>query len=167
MTKFKLLKWNGYEISLLHDKDNIRRHINMIPCFWDDDVHYTFAVRETKNVKYHEDVWDIKWRLLDLDGECLKEDRDTVNISKAKWMRRYFGGYWTSGKRRAIVLGNLRPHKNYIVEVTITNKMGESIGEKMATFSIGDRSEFYSQIFLIIFSVVVALIFSALARGCG
>ena len=167
MTKFRLLKWSGYEIKLLHDKDNIRRLINMIPYFWDDEVHYTLVMRPQRNTKYHEDVWNIKWRLLDLDGNRLKEGKDTLNITNIKWMRRYFGGYWKSGKRRAIVLGNLNPHKNYILKIIFTNGMGESVDETMATFSIKDRGDFYAQIFLIIFSIVAALIFSALGRGCG
>ncbi len=167
MAKFKLLKWNDYEIRLLHDKSNIRRMINLIPYFWDDEVHFTLALRQKRDVKYPEDIWVYKWRLLDLDGNIIKDKRETINIINTQWMRRMFGDYWTSGKKRAIVLGNLSPHKNYILKVTFTNGMGESIDETMATFSIKDRGDFYSQIFLIIFSIVAALTFSALARGCG
>ena len=37
----------------------------------------------------------------------------------------------------------------------------------MATFTTKDRDEAYMQIFLIVFSIVAALFFSALFRGCG
>ena len=47
MTKFKTLHWNGYEIRLFHYKNNIRRLINLIPYFWDDEVFYTLAVTLT------------------------------------------------------------------------------------------------------------------------
>ncbi|MDP2919399.1 MAG: hypothetical protein Q8O43_04180 [Dehalococcoidia bacterium] len=167
MVKFKPLKWNDYLICLLHDKDNIRRTIGLIPYFWDDDIHFTLALRPIRNVEHHDDIWSIKWRLLDLDGNRLKEGKDTVNITNAKWMRRYFGGPWTSGKRRAIVLGNLSPNRNYILKVVLTNGIGNSVEEAMATFSTKDRGDFYSQIFLILFSIVAALIFSALAKWCG
>lgn len=167
MVKFKLLNWNGYEIRLLHDKDNIRRMINLIPYFWDDEIHFTLALRQQSNMKYSEDVWEYKWRLLDLDGNRIKDKKETINITKAKFMRRVFGGYWTAGKRRAIVLGNLSPNKNYILKVLFTNGMGESIDETMATFSIKDRTDIYMQIFLILFSIFAALFFSVVLKGCG
>ncbi len=167
MTKFKTLHWNDYEIRLLHHKDGVRRVINLIPYFWDDEVHYTLAIRQLKNAKRPQDVWEYKWRLLDLDGNRIKDGRDIIDIIPTKWMRRYFGGYWTSGKSRAIVLGNLSPNRYYILKINFTNEMGESIEQIMATFSTKDRADFYMQIFLILFSIFAALFFSVWLKGCG
>lgn len=168
MTKFKTLRWNGYVVSLLHHKNNIRRMFSLIPYFWDDEVHYTLAIRQPKSAERSHDVWEYKWRLLDLDGNRIKEGRDKIDITSAKGMRKYLVmDYWTLGKSRAIVLGNLSPNKHYILKVKFTNEMGESIDEVMATFSTKDRADFYMQIFLILFSIVAALCFSVLLRGCG
>lgn len=167
MTKFKTLYWNGYEIRLLHYKNNIRSMINLIPYFWDDEVFYTLVIRPSKKVRHINDIWKYQWRLIDLEGNLIKHGTDEVDVINTKWMRRYFK-YWTSGKTRAIVLGNLSPNRNYILNVRFINGNGESSEETvMATLSTKDRADFYMQIFLIIFSIVAALFFATWSRGCG
>ena len=167
MTKFNKLYWNGYEIRLLHPKENIRRLINWIPYFWDDEIAYTLVIGVPKKTGQIDDVWIYKWRLLDLEGNRLNQGTNTIDVTNTKWMRRYFG-HWTSGKQQAVILGNLSPNKNYIVKMEITNGNGEKSGDTtMATFSTKDRSGFYMQIFLIIFSIVTALYFSMATKGCG
>lgn len=167
---FKNIKWNGFEITLLHNKESFKNIIGLIPYFWDDDVNFTLVVRAiTRDAKLTAEDWNFKWRLLDLDGNRIKEGNDNVlTITQTKWMRRIRrGGYWTSGKSRAIVLGNLNSNKNYVLKLKITNGSNESIDETVATFSIKDKTDYYMQIFLILFSIFMTLFFSFLAKGCG
>ena len=167
MAKFNTLHWNDYDIRLLHPKGNIRKILNLIPYFWDDEVNFTLAVRQPRNIRSLPDLWEYQWSLFDLDGKLINEGAKKISIIRTKWLRRYLVDYWTSGKDRAIVLGNLSPYKYYMLKVQFTNEKGESIDGQMATFSIKDRTDFYTQIFLILFSIVAALFFALLLKGCG
>ncbi len=167
MTNFKTLEWSSYKIRLFHDKDNIRSLIGIIPYFWDDNVHYTLALRPIGKTRVQEEVWTYEWSLSDLDGIYIKGHRDNLVIKKTSLMRKLFGGYWKYGKRRAVVLGNLSPNKNYILKVKFDNGMSSSVVDTIATFSTKDRTGFYMQIFLILFSIVAALFFAMWSKGCG
>jgi hypothetical protein len=172
--KFYSNHWNGYEIEAGHEYQTIRFYFpfNWLPYFWDNDIAFDIGVRIPKLMRANSDKWSYHWELRDLDGQVVKQadkskqgDGD-IDIS-AKGFRRKLR-YWNSGKGRAFVLGNLHPHKEYVLYAKFTNGANEKTEFlKIAAFTVEDRGSIYTQLFLILITIALTLYFSVLAKSCG
>ncbi|MDD4875855.1 MAG: hypothetical protein PHQ86_01805 [Dehalococcoidales bacterium] len=167
-------KWNKYSIKLFHDRDDLRSFPGMgwIPYFWDSDITFEIGILIPDNLKNVKDVWRYHWELRDLDGNIIskgnenKQGNGEIEVTNSGFRKKL--ALWNSGKRRAMALGNLHPHKEYMLYVNFTSgDYTKSETYLMASFEIEDRGSYQMQIFLILFTIFMTLFFSILARGCG
>lgn len=166
MPKFHPIKYAGKLFKLAHPQRDIRNTIPMVPYFWDSEVSFDLLVNISSGERRIDEFWDYEQELCDLDDKPLrpavKEKIHICNIGIRRKLR-----YWSSGKLLAIKLGYLLPNKHYRLYITLTNSVDGRRKYLAATFTIKDRDEYYMQIFLILFSIAMALFFSFLAKGCG
>jgi hypothetical protein len=165
--KFYRAIFNSYEIQLFHNKDDIRSFpvFDLIPYFWDSDISFDIAVRIPASKKNIDETWNYKWELRDLDGVLARQGKGEMQITKKGFRRKLI--FWNSGKRRAIVLNNLHPHREYLLYVRFLTGITQSDQLKLASLTVDDRGQWQMQMFLIVFSIIMALIMTALAKGCG
>ena len=170
VARFYTRYWNNNELKLSHSVRNSRRifPLQIIPLFWDSEIVFELNIRN-KGKQVIGDTWTYHWELCSVyePDKIIKSDKRTVTIPDkgiAKFIRNW--GSWLGIGH--IPLGYLIPNRNYSLYVNVTNKLGSKSDKLLvASFTIKDRDEVYMQIFLIIFSIVATLIFSALAKGCG
>ncbi len=115
--------------------------------------------------KTKEETWAYTWELSNLDGVVIKHDRNEIKITK-KGIRRKLA-YWNSYKARAVVLGNLRPHVEYLLHVKFSSNDKQSEKLLVASLTVDNREQLQMQAFLVIFSIIMTIIMTTLARGCG
>lgn len=164
--KFHQKTWDKYKIKLDHNADNIRRLplCGLIPYFWDTEAVFDMGIGVSTEKKGGGEIWRYTWELRDLDNTVLNHDSGEIRTAY-KGIRGKLA-YWNY-KKRAIVLGNLRPHREYLLFVKFISDITHSDELLLASFTIEDRGQWQMEAFLIIFSIVMALLFAALARGCG
>lgn len=170
--KFFTRKWDGYEISLFHNQDNIRSYpfFSWTPYFWDNEIIFDLGIKTPKFGKILDD-WTYHWELRDLDGQIITKGDvptkgDGIVAVTNKGFRRKFQ-YWNSGKHRAVVLGNLHPHREYIVYMKFITSESESREMQMACLSVTDRSTWQMQILMEMFLIFFAVFVAVSMRGCG
>jgi len=170
--KFYTRKWNGYEIRLLHDREDLRSTIApLVPYFWDSEVAFELGVKTPKKFGNPTDNWRFRWELKDLDGQLVKSGNaakqgdGNILISSQGFRRKLV--YWNSGKRRAVVLGNLHPHKEYMLYMKFANDFAESENYLMASLSVDDRSTWQMQMFMGMVLVLFTIFMMLFVRGCG
>ena len=172
---FKTVKRNGYEAQLYHDNNNFRSWLitSWIPYFWDSDISFDLLIKTPNDFRQNTESWNYYWELRDLDGEIIAQNKKDKKghgstLLTNKGFRKWFGGYWNVKKGRAIVLGNLHPHKEYILYVDFNSDCNGKTGECiMATFSIEDRTTWQNGLFLILFTIFMTILVGLVARACG
>ncbi len=171
--KFNTVKWNNYELKLFPYKKDLRSipFFSWIPFFWDSDVAFDLGIRTPKTFSRINEDCNYHWELRDLDGHVVTRDNrpiqgdDVVLITNNGFRRKFID--WNSGKVRAVVLGNLHPHREYILCMKFRTSISESNTYQMASLTIDDRSTWQMQMFLILFSIVASLFFAGLFKSCG
>lgn len=170
--KFNTIKWNNYEIRLLPYTNNIRNFLllSLIPYFWDSDVVFDLGIKVPKSQELNDDI-HYSWELRDLDGQIVmqgsvpKQGHDVASVTNKGFRRKLV--LWNSVKTRAVVLGNLHPHKEYLLYMKFRNDYSESNSNLMASFTIEDRTNYEFQMFLILFTIFASLFIAAFLRSCG
>lgn len=170
--KFYFRTWNGYKIGLFHSENNIRFYpmISWIPYFWDSEIAFDLGIQTPKFRKIGDD-WNYHWELRDLDenivhqGKSPKRGDGVVTVTNKGFRRKL--RVWNSGKHRAVVLGNLHPHREYLLYLKFTTSTGESDEFLMASLSVDDRSTWQMQVFMGMFLVLFAITITLFVRGCG
>ena len=164
--KFHSKTWDKYQIKIDHNADNIRRLplCGWIPYFWDTEAVFDMGIGASAATKGDGELWRYTWELRDLDNNVVKQDSGEIRTA-FKGIRGKLA-YWNYTKR-AIVLGNLRPHREYLLYVKFITDIKQSDELLLASFTIEDRGQRQMEAFFIIFSIFVALLFTALAKGCG
>ena len=169
MPKFRTHNWNGYNIRLFHNKENIRSILSTIPFFWDSEVVFDLGIGlpQGRKEKGIEDTWTYKWELCDLDDKLIKHDQNTVIVSKLGF-RRYLRGYWPWGKDRAVVPGLLPPNRHYQLYMIFTGLYnGKSDRLLFATFTTKDRDEVYMQLFIALIVIIAGIFIGVISKGCS
>jgi len=165
--KFNRRKWDNFQIKLEHSAENVRclPCLGWIPYFWDTEIVFDMGISIPKEIKDIDEKWDYTWELRDLGENLLKNGKGEIVITK-KGIRRKLQ-YWNTYKKRAIVLGNLHPHKEYLLYVKYSAQNKQSENLCLATLTVEDRTRIQFDIFIILFTVIMTLIMTALAKGCG
>ena len=108
-----------------------------------------------------EETWEYKWELCNLDGEILKEKRGTIKLNPKEIKK----NYWAYGER-AISLGYLKPHQQYIVNVyLISGEYGKSEAFQVANYTVKDRDEYNIQLLILIIGIGFAFLLWILSEG--
>ena len=170
--KFNTAKWNEYEIRLFHNESNFRSMppFGWIPYYWDSETVFDLGLKVPKAKELNEDV-KYHWELKDLDGQVVvqggkpKQGDDIVLVTNKGFRRKLI--YWNSGKRRAVVLGNLYPHREYILHMKFRNDYSESDTFQMVSLTVEDRTNWQMQVFIGIFLIIFAIWMSYAARACS
>jgi len=169
---FKLRKWNNYEIQLLPYANDLRAlpFICWIPYFWDSDIVIDIGVKIPNMLKEVNDEIKYSWELRDLDGNKITrggfplKGNDTITITNKGFRRKL--RKWNSGKTRAIILGNLHPHREYLLFMKFRNDFAESNEFQMASLTIADRSNLQVQLLMGISLILFTIIMTFIAKGC-
>lgn len=169
--KFNTVRWNEYEIRLFHNDNNFRNipSLGWIPYYWDSETVFDLGMKIPRTKALNEDV-KYHWELKDLDGQMVvqggktKQGDDVILVTNKGFRRKLIN--WNSGKRRAVVLGNLHPHKEYILYMKFRNDYSESDTFQMASLTVEDRTNWQMQLIMGIFLVIFAIMMSYIARGC-
>jgi len=169
--KFFTRTFDGHEVRLFHDANNLRVYpiISWIPYFWDSDIALDMAIKIPRFGKYG-DSWNYHWELRDLDNKMIyqgnfpKEGDDIVTVTNKGFRRKLV--YWNSGKKRAIVLGNVHPHREYMLYIKFKTATIESDNMLMACFSVDDRDTWQMQAFLGMFLVIFTIFMTIFFKGC-
>ena len=145
---------------------------SLLPYFWDSEITFDIGIKLPKRFGVINDEWNYHWELRDLDGNIIKQGNDTkqgdgaIKITNIGFRRKLT--YYSSGKGRAIVLGTLHPHKEYMLYVDFTTKNNlKTDTYLMASFTVDDRSSYQMQLFLILFTIFMTILVGILAKSCG
>ena len=108
-----------------------------------------------------EEDWEYRWELCDLDNKIIKENRGVINLNPQKIREKY----WACAER-AISLGYLKPHQQYIVNLYLTSgEYGKSKAFQVASYTVKDRDEYNIQLLILIIGIGFAFILWALSGG--
>lgn len=173
--KFYPAMWNGLYIRLCHPDGDPRRMpiIHLIEYYWDNDIAFDMRARTSKMLYSFDDKVNYHWELKDLDGKIVttwdnvgKAGDGSIEVSSKGFPRNVAD--WQGLKQRAVVLGNLHPHKQYLLWVTFTGKDNiPSTPFRMASLTVDDRGSHYFQIFLVIFAVLMTVVVGIFMKACG
>ncbi len=170
--KFYRNIWNGYVLEAGHNDWRNIPILSYVPYFWDSDVSFDMGINIPPQFGTVSDIWKYQWELRDLDGQLVKRGEQSIGGEGVievtnKGFRRKMK-YWNAGKLRAFTLGNLHPHKEYILyAIFVTSKGEQSDKFKIASLAVEDRTSHQFQIFLILFTIFISIYFTAFARACG
>jgi len=121
--KFYNQYWNDHTIKLKQNYDDIRSTpiLSLIPYFWDTDICLDLLIKPPRRFKKDE-TWGYEWLLTDLDDNEIKRDTAKVRISHKEARK----SLWSHNKR-AVVLGTLKPNKQYKVVISFKNEDAEDV----------------------------------------
>jgi hypothetical protein len=164
MPLFKEQRWNGYRIRTFPtDRDLIRSadFLRLIPYFWDTEISFDLKIQPPNHKTNIDEIWEYEWELRDLDGNILKHNRGEISLIPNEIKKTF----WASAYR-AMVLGNLRPHKEYLLYLALTSgEYGRSEPLKIITFTVKDRDEYYMQLLLLIIAVGFSFLLWGMSGG--
>jgi hypothetical protein len=141
--------WGKYEVGTI--PENSMAYV--LPYFWDSEVYLGLEVKHLRrNLK--DEVLNCKWELCGIDDTVIKsaEVSFRTEVSRVRW-----GVPWTI-KKHTIPLGYLSPNKQYRVFVTFSQNDENPDREVLATFTVKDRDEIKSQLFILLFGIVLTII---------
>jgi hypothetical protein len=164
MPTYKKIQWNGYKVSIfVEERDTLRSFLSLmasiLPYFWDTDINLDMMVSPPRNIQQIERrSLQYKWELRDLDDNVVRSGQDNYE----------FQSFLNRRKHRAIKIGFLKPQQGYRLNITITDIYG-SISEplQIASFTVKDRDEVYTQVFISLITILMGIIIGLLARGCS
>jgi hypothetical protein len=164
MPTYKKIRWNNYVVRIFpEERDTLRSVFSLIPLiipyFWDTDINLDMAIDPPKNIQQIERRHlEYKWELYDLDNNVVRSGHDNYE----------FQSFLKRRKRRAIKIGYLKPQQGYRLNITVTDIYGSSSEPlQIASFTIKDRDEVYTQIFISLVTILMGIIIGLLAKGCS
>ena len=143
---YKKKVWNTYEVGAI--PDNSTAHV--LPYFWDDEIYMGLKVRGLKGSPPTAEVLNYGWELCGIDDTVIKSGQGDFTVEPNKGLR------WTI-KKHAISLGYLLPNKHYRFFVTFSRNNEKPTREVLATFTVKDRDEIKSQLFILAFGIVLTI----------
>lgn len=155
--------WDKFQVGLVPDYLDFIRSVDLfrlVPYFWEKEIYLDLGARCLKGRLKATEIWDYKWELCGIDDTVIKSGEDTIKLESSKmWWREIW-----ANKRHAISLGYLSPNKHYRVFVTFTKSGANSTRELLATFTVKDKDEMKSQLFILIFGIVLTLILTSIFK---
>ena len=162
MARFGLIRWNDdYMIRVIPARSDIRSIItNLLPYFWDTSIALGIRVRALKK-RPKDDLLKYQWELQELDETTsAKKGYGEIGISHTSIL----GNKWIE-KDRAIILGNLHPHRYYRLFITFSDSAQTSERFLAGTLTVKDRDEMYMQAFILIVGILFAFIILLIEMG--
>jgi hypothetical protein len=164
MPTYKKIRWNNYVVRIFPEERDTLRTIfflipSIVPYFWDTDINLDMTIDPPKNIQPIERrPLEYKWELCDLDNNVIRSGKDSYE----------FQSFLKSRKRRAIKIGFLKPQQGYRLNIILTDIYGTSSDPlQIASFTIKDKDEVYTQIFLSLITIFMGIVIGLLARGCS
>jgi hypothetical protein len=158
MPSYGAIKWNGYRVRIFAEEHDILRVLPIVPYFWDININLDMVADLPKgSQKMAEMSLGYKWELRDLDDKVVRSGQDTYE----------FKTFVNKRKHRAVKIGFLKPQQYYRLNIILIDIYGNTSEPlPIASFTIKDRDEVYTQIFLSLITISMGIVIGLLARGC-
>ena len=164
MPSYRKVEWNGYIVRLYPEERDVLRAVfflvpSIVPFFWDTSISLDMTITPPKNIRQIERSYvEYRWELHDLDNKVVESGRDTYE----------FQSYLKVRKHHAVRLGFLKPQQGYRLDVTLTDMYGTASNPlPSASFTVKDRDEVYTQVFISLITILMGIIIGLLVRGCS
>jgi hypothetical protein len=159
MPRYGKTKWSGYVVRLFAEEYDIFRLLPIVPYFWDSNINLDMVADPPKGSnKAVVSFLKYKWELRDLDDNVVKSGEDVYTFSHRGINMRKHG---------AIRIGYLKPQQYYRLYIILTDVYGgTSASLLVASFTIKDRDEVYTQILISLVVIIMGIIIGFVAKGC-
>jgi hypothetical protein len=161
MPRYGRIEWDGYRVRIFVEEHEILRSLlaPIVPYFWDSNINLDMVANPPKNIQQTTRLsLRYKWELRDLDDKVVRSGQDSYEFES--FMRRR--------KHGAIKIGFLKPQQCYRLNIILTDIYGNTSEPlQIASFTVKDRDEVYTQVFISLITITMGIIIGLLARGCS
>ena len=159
MPRYRELEWEGYTIRIAPALRDLLRQLPLIPFFWDTDIHFDMIAESPKDIPETTELsLKYKWELRDLDDKVIKNGQGSYDFKSLGGRR----------KHHALKIGFLKPQQCYRLNIILTDIYGTtSESLPIATFTVKDRDEVFTQIFVALIAIIMGIILGFVLRGCS
>ena len=130
-----------------------------MPFFWDVDIKFDMIAESPKDAPETTELFlKYIWELRDLDDTVIRKGEDSYD----------FGSHGGRRKHNALNIGFLKPQQCYRLNLTLTDLYGSSSESlPILTFTVKDRDEVYTQIFIALIVIIMGIILGFVLKGCS
>ena len=133
------------------------RVLPIVPYFWDTNINLDLIVEPRKqHTGFKFDSVKYIWELVNIDGDVIKNGEGDYKFSHSI-------GFGQPRKVRAIKIGYLRPHQQYILNLCLEDSLGQTPYRPVASFTVKDRDELYMQTFIGIIVIAIGILIGLIA----
>ena len=159
MPRYRELEWEGYTIRIAPALRDLLRQLPLIPFFWDTDIHFDMIAESPKDIPETTELFlKYKWELRDLDDKVIKNDQDSYDFKSIEGRRKHL----------AVNIGFLKPQQCYRLNIILTDIYGTSSESlPILTFTVKDRDEVLTHVFISLITIIMGIIIGFLVRGCS
>ena len=159
MPRYREVKWSGYKVRIFAEERDISRFFPIVPYFWDTNINFDMVVDLPKDMQQLPNMsLKYKWELRDLDDKVVRSGQGSYEPQS----------FLDRRKHRAIMIGFLKPQQCYRLNIILTDIYGTTSEPiQIASFTIKDRDEVYTQVFISLITIIMGIIIGLLARGCS
>lgn len=159
MPRYGEVTWCGYRIRIFTEERDLFRLLPIVPFFWDTSINLDMVADPPKDVPQTTEVsLKYRWELNDLDDKLVRSGQDSYE----------FKSFLSRRKHHAIRIGFLRPQQCYRLNIILTDIYGTTSEPlQIASFTVKDRDEVYTQVFISLITILMGIIIGLLARGCS
>jgi len=156
MPSYKTAEWSGYKVNVYAERRDIPRLLPLVPYFWDTDINLDMEAELPDDIPQAPKIsLKYKWELHDLDNNVVRSGQDSYEFGSGR-------------KHRAIKIGFLKPQQCYRLNIVLTDIYGTTSEPlQIATFTVKDKDEFYTQVLLSLIAIIMGIIIGFVVRGCS